>query len=175
MDDDLARLPPRLRLEANAEPAARFAAVFETPRRDGVSKHEKCFFSPEFLVEALNQKIVLVIQHRLETDTADVALRRSINCVTEGHVISGHGLGDRARRATDAKKSASDFLPGADLGEGPVLRRIQIHLERLLVGTDLHLRIHMISLTAIHGRRKSAAVAAGFGERRRLACCDWRL
>ena len=40
------------------------------------------------------------------------------------------------------KKSSSDFLAGADFSEGAVLLRVEIDLERLLVGADIHLRVH---------------------------------
>src|SRR5262249_18418069 len=114
-----------------------------------------CFFLSEFLIETLDEEIVLVIEHGLKTDATDIALRRSIDRITECHVVSGHGLRDRARRATYAKKSPCYFLPGANLGKRPILGGVEIDLEGLLVRSDLHLRIHIISLTAIQYHRKS--------------------
>src|SRR5204863_8349235 len=45
-------------------------------------------------------------------------------------------------------------------------------MEGLLVGANLHLRIHIISLTAIHGACKRDANIPGSA--RALACYDWR-
>jgi hypothetical protein len=154
VDDDLARLRARLGLKSHPKPAVRFAAVFETTGSNCVGKNEECFFGSEFLVEALDQKIILVIEHRLKTDATDVALRRSVNGVAECHVVRGHSLRDRARRATYAKKSPGYFLSGADLGKSPILGGVEIDLEGLFVGADLHLWIHIISLTAIDRARK---------------------
>src|SRR5262245_5394779 len=150
VDDDLAWLPSRFRLKTDTEPAVRLTAMFKTAGGNRVGKNEECFFGSEFCVEALDKKIILVIEHRLKTDATDIALRGSIDSVTKRHVVSRHGLRDGARRATYAKKSAPYFLSGANLGKGPILCRVEIDLKRLFVGGDLHLGIHMISLTAIH-------------------------
>src|SRR5207248_8806611 len=45
-------------------------------------------------------------------------------------------------------------------------------MEGLLVGANLHLRIYIISLTAIHGACKRDANIPGSA--RALACYDWR-
>src|SRR5207248_3265937 len=45
-------------------------------------------------------------------------------------------------------------------------------MEGLLVGADLHLGIHIISLAAIHGACKRDANIPGSA--RALACYDWR-
>src|SRR2546421_7238666 len=121
MDDDLARLPSRLGLKTDSKPAMRFAAMFKTARRDCVGKNEKCFFGAEFLVEALDEQIVLVVEHRLETNAANVTVSRSVNRVAECHVIGGHGLGHCARRAAHAKESASNFLARTNFSEGAIL------------------------------------------------------
>src|SRR5438034_191422 len=117
-------------------------------------EHKKCFLGPEFSVESLDQKIIFVIQHFLEANTADVAIRRSVNRIAERHVVGRHGLGDRAGCAADAKESARYLLAGANFSEGPILGCVEIDPGGLLVGADLHLWIHRISLTAIFDRRK---------------------
>ena len=132
----------------------RFTALFKTPRRNCVCKDEKGFLRPEFCIEPFDKKVVFVVEHCLETNTAHVAMGRSINRVAECHVIGRHGLGDGASGAADAKKSARYFLAGANLCKRPVLGRIQIDLQRLFVGADFHLWSHTISLAAIFARRK---------------------
>jgi hypothetical protein len=149
VDDDFAWLRSRFRLKTDTEPPVRFAAMFKTAGGNRVGKNEECFFSSEFSIEALDEQIILAIEHCLKTDATDIALRRSINSITECHVVSRHGLRDRTRRATYAKKSARYLLSGSDLGKGSILGRVEIDLKSLLVGGDLHLGIHMISLAAI--------------------------
>src|SRR5436309_8895922 len=145
----------RLGLKSHSEPAMRFIALFETARRNSVSEDKKCFLIAEFSVKALDEKIVFMVEHFLETNTTDVAIRSSMNCIAECHVVGRHGLGDGAGSAADAKESARYLLAGANFSEGPILGRVQIDPERLFVGGDLHLRIHTISLAAIFDRRKS--------------------
>ena len=156
MDDDLARLRAWLGLEAHPQPAVRFAALFKTARCNRVCKDEEGFLRPEFCVEPLDEKIVFVVEHCLETNTTDVAVRRSVDRVAKCHVVGRHGLGDGAGGAADAEKSARDFLARANLCKRPVLGRIQIDLQRLFVRTDFHLWSHTISLAAVFNRRKSA-------------------
>src|SRR5262245_22865936 len=159
VNDNLAWLPARLGLKSHAQPAMRFAALFKAARRNRVGEDKECFLGPEFSVESLDQKIIFVIQHFLETNTADVTVPRSITRIAERHVVGGHGLGDRAGCSADPKESACYLLAGANFSEGPILGCVEIDLEGLLVGADLHLWIHTISLTAIFGRRKHREAA----------------
>src|ERR1043166_6970088 len=105
----------------------RFITLFETARRDGVGEDKERFCGTEFCVQSFDQKIVLMVEHCLEPDTADVAVGCSVNGVTECHVIGRHGLGDCAGCATDAKESARYFLSRANFSEGAVLRRSEEH------------------------------------------------
>src|SRR5436190_13702827 len=118
MDDDLAWLPSRIGLKTDAKPAMRFAAMFKTARSDRVGKNEKCLFGAEFLVEAFDKEIVLMVEHRLKTNAANVTVGGSVNGVAERHVIGRHGLGDRAGCAANAKESASHLLARTNFGEG---------------------------------------------------------
>ena len=105
-----------------------------------------------------------MIEHRLQTDTADVTVGRSINRVAEGHVVSRHRFGDCVCRTAHTEKSTRYFLAGANLGECSVLTDVQVDLESLLVGANLHLWIHTIALAAISDRRKSGnRSVAGLG------------
>src|ERR1700682_2942866 len=83
-----------------------------------------------------------MVQHRLKPVATDIAVGCSVNGVAKRHVVGRHRFGDRSRSAADMKKSSSDLLAGADLGEGPVLLRVEIDLECLLIGADIHLRSH---------------------------------
>ena len=119
-----------------------FVALLEAARGDRVGEDKKCFFGPKFSVESLDEEIVLVIQHCLETHAADIALRRSINRIAECHVVGRHGLGDSARCAAHAKESARYFLSRTNFSERPILGWIQIDVEGLLISANLHLWIH---------------------------------
>src|SRR5438128_679982 len=83
-----------------------------------------------------------MVQHRPETDAADIPVGRSVNRVAEGHVVSRHRLCDCARGAADKKEPARDFLAGSNFREGPVTFGVEINLERLLVRPDIHLGFH---------------------------------
>ena len=132
----------------------RFAALFKTARRNRVCKDEEGFLRPKVRVEPFDEKIVFVVEHRLKTNTTDVAVRRSIDRVAECHVVGRHGLGNGAGCAADTEKSPRYFLAGANFCKRPVLGRIQINLQRLSVGADFHLRGHTISLPMIRCHRK---------------------
>ena len=173
VDDDLARLAPRLRLETNPEPAVRFVMLLETARRDRVGENKKSALVADLLVEPLDQQIVFVIEHRPEPGAADVALGRAVNRVAKLHVVSRHRLRDRAGGAADVEKTPRHFLSGADLGKGAVLFLVEIDLERLLVRPDIHLRVHASKMDSADGqgkfRRCLSAVAASLCEARVLA------
>src|SRR4030095_1654067 len=155
MDNNLAWLPPGLGLKPHAQPAMPFITFFETARRDGIREDKERFLGAEFSIQSFDQKIVLAVEHCLETNTTHVAVSRSINGIAKCHVIGRHCLGDCAGCAPDAEEPARYLLSRANFSEGAILRGIQIDVEGLLVGANLHLRIHMISLTAIYGGRKS--------------------
>src|SRR5262249_7231297 len=155
MNNDLARLSAGLGLKPHAQPAMRFITLLETARRDSICEDKKRFLGAEFSIQSFYQKIILMIEHCLEPQSANVAVARSVNGVAECHVIGRHGLGDCAGCSAHAKESARYLLSRANFREGAIPRRIQIDMEGLLVGADLHLRVHINSLTAIHGCRKS--------------------
>src|SRR5215831_16155987 len=127
----------------------RLIALLETARRDGIGEDKESFLASKFSIEPFDQKIVFMVEHFLQPHSADVAVGRSVNGVAECHVIRGHGFGDCAGSATNAKESARYLLSRANFSEGAILRRIQIDVESLLVGPDLHLWIHIISLATI--------------------------
>src|SRR5437773_5634369 len=116
--------------------------LLEAARRDGVGKNKKRARVPHLLIEPLEQKPVLVVEHRLEPGPANVAIGRAINRVAELHVVSRHRLRDRAGCAANLEKATRHFLPGADFRESPVALPVEIDLERFLVRSDIHLRVH---------------------------------
>jgi hypothetical protein len=65
MNNDLAWLSPGLRLKPQAQPAMRFIALFETARRDGIGENKECFLAAKFSIQSFDQKVVLVVEHRL--------------------------------------------------------------------------------------------------------------
>src|SRR5436190_3823494 len=115
VDDNLARLRAWIGLKATAQPAVRFAALFKTARHNCVCKDEEGFLRPKFCIEPFDKKIVFVVEHCVETNTADITVRRSVDCVAECHVVGRHGLGDGTGSSADAEKPARYFLAGANL------------------------------------------------------------
>ncbi len=92
-----------------------------------------------------------MVQHRPETDAADIPVGRSINRVAEGHVVSRHRLCDCARGAADKEEPPRHFLAGSNFREGPVTSGVEINLERLLVRPDIHLGFHNFQDVGIYG------------------------
>ena len=85
-----------------------------------------------------------MIEHSVQADSTYVTIRRAVDRVTEGHVVSGHRFCDRAGCAADVEKSPRHFLARSNFGERPVLLPIEIDLERLPIRPDVHLRLHNI-------------------------------
>src|SRR5664279_3176182 len=78
VDDDLSRVAASLRLKTNAKPAMRFVVLLEAARRYRVGENEKCSLIAKFGIEPLNQKIVLVVEHCLQSHPADIAVGRPV-------------------------------------------------------------------------------------------------
>ncbi len=97
------------------------------------AKTKKRVVAPRFSGQALQQQAVFVIEHRLQALAADIAIGVAVNGVADDHVVGRNGFGDGAGRAADAEEPAGHFLSGADFGEGAVLGRVQVDLERLLM------------------------------------------
>src|SRR5205085_8694651 len=165
VDDNLARLTAGLLLKTDPEPAVRFVVLFETARGHCVRKHKKGPKAAELFVKALDQQVVLVIQHCLKTIAAHVTVCRSVNGIAESHVVGGHRLGDGPRRAADMEKSPGDFLPGSDFRESAVLLRVEIYLERLFVRPDVHFRLHPVSRCRTIAGFTTRHLAGGLNER----------
>ena len=74
---------------------------------------------------------MLAIQHVFESLAADIAIARTINCIANGHVISGHTLGYCAGCATDAEEPTNHFLPSTDLSKGSITAWVKIDGQSL--------------------------------------------
>src|SRR5207244_13249554 len=98
----------------------RLIDVLKTAGRDRVRIHEKPGCRTPFGFEPFLKQTVFVIQHGVETMTADITVSRAIDCVAHRHVISGYGLGDRTRSAADPEAPAPYLLAGADSRGGAV-------------------------------------------------------
>ena len=84
-----------------------------------------------------------MIEHCLEPFPADVTACGSVNGIAKRHVVSRHRFSDGSGSATDVEKPPRNFLPSADLGKRSIPLRVEIDLERLFVGVDVHLRVHV--------------------------------
>src|SRR5258706_6161412 len=133
VNEDFGGLGAGLGLETDAQPAA----AFFTTGRDGVGKDEKSSAAPPFFSQALEQKIVFVIEHGTQPAPADVTVRGTVNGIADCHIVGGNGFGDGPRRAAGAKEATRHFLAGAHFGEGAVTLRIVIDALRLLTGIEL--------------------------------------
>jgi hypothetical protein len=133
VDGDLGRRSERLGLKPDPQPAVSILLAGIAARRHGVGEHEEPRPLAALAVEALDQQLVLVVEHGVEPQPADVAIAVAVDRVAEGHVVGGHGLRHGAGGAADAEKPSRDFLARADLGERAVSHRIEVDLERLEV------------------------------------------
>ncbi len=105
-----------------------------TARRHGIGKDKEFDAGAPLLAQPLQQQLILVVQHALQALSAHVAIGMPVDRVAHRHVVGRNRLGNCARRSADTEKPPRDFLPGPDLGKDAVFARIEIHLERLLVG-----------------------------------------
>src|SRR3954452_24549800 len=103
--------------------------------------------------------MILVTQHALEALSTYVAIGMPVTRVAHRHVVSRDRLGNSARRSADPEKPPRDFLPGPDLGKDAVFARIEIHLERLLMGIrGFALCRHRIRTNVRQGTRSSISL-----------------
>jgi hypothetical protein len=111
VQDDLAVLIARPRLEADAHPAVAVARAFVAARGDGVGEGEEAGRGAAALLEAAEVQGVLVLQHRLEARAAHVALRLAVDRVADRHVIRRHALGDRPAAPPTLKNHRTTSCP----------------------------------------------------------------
>ena len=142
MDDDLARLIVRMRLEFYAHPTVALVAALEAARHHGIGESEERSVVAAALAEPVEIELKLVIEHRLQPVARHIALGLAVDRVAHRHVVGRHALRDRPRRPADAEKPAHHLLSGADLGKGAVKARVEIDPERLLMRIDCAFGFH---------------------------------
>ena len=54
---------------------------------------------------------------------------KHLDCVADGHVVGGYGLGDCFLYSTNLEEPAHDFLPSTNLRKGAVTDCVQVDLE----------------------------------------------
>src|ERR1700736_3395936 len=74
MNDDLIWSTAWLGLETDSEPTIRFVVLFKTARGNGTRENEEGAGVAEFLVEPLNQEVVLMIEHRVKPNATDIPI-----------------------------------------------------------------------------------------------------
>src|SRR5438552_9585095 len=94
-----------------------FLLPAEAARGDCVRESEKYAFVSTRFVESLKKQIELVLQHRLKALTTDVTLTRAVNCIANGHVVSGNGLRNRTCGDCRSDKQTLDLLSRAYFGK----------------------------------------------------------
>ena len=129
VQEDVVRRAARPDLEPQSHPSVALVGAIEVAGRDGVGEREEARLGAARGVEALQEERVLVVQHRDQALARHVAAGLAVDGVADRHVVGGDRLGDGARGAARLQEPAGDLLPGADLGEGPVGRPIQIDCE----------------------------------------------
>src|SRR5579859_4414321 len=131
------------RLKFDPEPAVAALAASS----NCVSKSEESCVAAALVFEPFQEQVIFVIQHGLEPPPADIALRRTIDSVADGHIVGGNGLGHGLGGSADAKEPAGNLLPGADLREGAITPGILVDPQRLLPGFELFVsHIHWLSI-----------------------------
>ena len=133
MEDNLVGLGARRRLKADSHPAVGLVRALIGTRRNSVGKGEKGFLGTRLLVKTLDQQIVFVIEHFVETLAAHEPGALSVDGIGKGHVVGGDRLGHGSRGPADMEESAGHFLPRPDLGKRAVDRLGHVDLKGLLV------------------------------------------
>ena len=163
VEDDLARLIVRVRLELDAHPSVALVSAPEAPGHDGVGESEERRVVASPISQAIDVQRVLVVQHGLKPCLGDVPVHLAVDSIADRHVVGGDRLGNGPRGATDPEEPSGHLLTGADLGHGPVPARIEIDTQRLLM------RVHRL-LAVEHGRHRPLPPPdrIGSGDRRDL-------
>ena len=100
----------------------------------------------------------LVVQHGFEALLRYVARTGTVEIVADLLVVSGNGFGHRAGGASYDEEPASDFLSGADFGEGTEGGCIKIQGERFVVSVEFFSGRHSRAPLGRPSKRREASV-----------------
>ena len=142
MENDLVGLTTRRTLEADAHPTMGLVERLVGAGRHRISKGEERPLGSAFLVEALHEQGVLVIEHLAESLATHEARALAVDGIREGHIVGRDCLGDCSCSTTHMEKPACHLLTCPDLGEGPVDGLGHVDLEGLLIHLQLELIDH---------------------------------
>ena len=150
MDDNVVGFRPRMGLETDPHPAMRFAGSIVRAGRDRVCEDEEARLAAALIVEALDEQLVLILEHRDQPLLADVALTRTVNRIRKRHVVGRHRLRHRAARAAHVEKLSRHLLARANLGERAVPQGVQVDLESLFI----HGWLGVVGLHTAHAKER---------------------
>ena len=119
-------------LEAKAHPAVGFVMAAETPRGDGVGKYKELPLGADGRVQSLDQKLELVVEHRVEPRAAHIASAGPVNGIAERHIVCGDRFGDRSRSPSRRKKPSRDLLSRADFRKRSIDPAVHVDFKCLL-------------------------------------------
>ena len=129
VDDEVRGGRTRAELEADADPAVPATVVAVAFNLDGITESEEAGIAALLLAEAVDELIVLVVEHAFEAFLRDVAFDRAVERIADGHVIGRDGFGDSASGSRGTEEPVSSFLASTDFCEGAVDAFLQVDLE----------------------------------------------
>src|SRR6266540_1710535 len=126
MDDDLRWFLARLGLETNPEPTTAILRFAVAARSRSVCEDEESFGITAPACQPLQKFRELLLEHCLQSLSADVTLRRAVEFSADCHVVGRDGLRHCSSRAADGKEPSGNLLARADLGERAVRRCVKV-------------------------------------------------
>ena len=131
MDNDLAVLVARVRLEADPHPAMAVVGAVIVASRNGIRKGKKSSRISARFPEPIQVELVLMGQHIFQSLARDVPSALAVDRVTDRHVVGRHALGDRPGRTADLEEPSHHFLSGPNFSERTVTTLIQVNQQSL--------------------------------------------
>ena len=111
VQDDLAGLVVRVRLELHTHPAVALVAAAIAAGHHGVGEREERRVVAALVAEPVQVELELVVEHRLEPAHRDVAVGLAVDRVADGHVVGRDRLGHRPGRAPARKNQRATSWP----------------------------------------------------------------
>ena len=148
MDHDLAGAALTLCLELNSHPAMALVSAMKISSSDRIGENKEIGALPSCGSKALKKQVKLVVEHSLEPLAGDIARRRAVDGIADGHIVRRDGLRDGPRSAAHLKEPAHHFLTRTNLRESAVEAGIEIDCQCFLMrigAATVYFRIHMFS------------------------------